>query len=137
MQFDSVQQLSAWLADTDIALLELNGPGLSLRLYKEGDPAAIEADPRAAPPRATPARPEGLTVRAPSVGVFLTTHPLHATPLALPGARVRAGEPIALMQIGALLLPVPAPQDAIVRAVLAVPGTLMGFGTALFELDPR
>jgi acetyl-CoA carboxylase biotin carboxyl carrier protein len=86
---------------------------------------------------AAPARPQGLTVRAPSVGLFLATHPLHATPLALPGARVRAGEPIGLMQIGALLLPVDAPQDAIVRAVLATPGTPVGYGTPLFELDPR
>ena len=136
MQFDSVRQLSAWLADTDIALLELSGPGLSLRLHKDGDPGAIEARQGAVPPPAAPAQHQGLTVRAPSVGVFLATHPLHATPLALPGARLRAGEPIGLMQIGALLLPVDAPQDAIVRAVLATPGTPVGFGTPLFELDP-
>jgi len=80
-------------------------------------------------------RPQGLTVRAPSVGVF-AAHPLQVTPLALPGARVRAGEPIGLMQIGALLLPVHAPQNAIVRAVRAAPGTPVGFGTPLFELDP-
>jgi acetyl-CoA carboxylase biotin carboxyl carrier protein len=136
MQFDSVQQLSAWLADTDIALLELSGPGLSLRLHKEGEPAVIEAQRGMAPPPTTPARPQGLTVRAPSVGVFLAAHPLHATPLALPGARVRADEAIGLMQIGALLLPVCAPQGAIVRAVLAAPGTTVGYGTPLFELEP-
>jgi len=134
MQFDSVQQLTAWLADTDIALLELSGPGVSLRLH-QGDHGTIEAEQGVAPP-ATLLRPQGLTVRAPSVGVFLAAHPLHATPLALPGTRVRAGEPIGLMQIGALLLPVDAPQDATVRAVLAAPGTVVGFGTPLFELDP-
>ena len=135
MRFDSVQQLSAWLADTDIALLELSGPGVSLRLHQGEDPGTIEAGPGVAPP-ATPGRPQGLTVCAPSVGVFLAAHPLQATPLAPPGARVRAGEPIGLMQIGALLLPVHAPQDAIVRSVRAAPGTPVGYGTPLFELDP-
>jgi len=135
MRFDSIQQLSAWLADTDIAVLELSGPGVSLRLHQGDDPGAIEAEQRVAP-AATPVRPQGLTVRAPSVGVFLAAHPLQATPLASPGTRIRAGEPIGLMQIGALLLPVHAPQNAIVRAVRAAPGTPVGFGTPLFELDP-
>jgi len=135
MRFDSIQQLSAWLADTDIAVLELSGPGVSLRLHQGDVPGAIEAGQGVAPPT-IPVRPQGLTVRAPSVGVFLAAHPLQATPLASPGARVRAGEAIGLMQIGALLLPVPAPQHAIVRSVRAVPGTPVGFGTPLFELDP-
>lgn len=135
MQFDSVQQLSAWLADTDIALLELSGPGVSLRLHQGEDPGPIEAERAAASP-AMSVRPQGLGVRAPSVGVFLAAHPLQATLLALPGARVRAGEPIGLMQIGALLLPVHAPQNAVVRSMLAAPGTPVGFGTPLFELDP-
>ena len=134
MRFDSVQQLSAWLADTDIAVLELSGPGVSLRLHQGDALGTIEAQ-GAAPP-ATPVRPQGLTVRAPSVGVFLAAHPLHSSPLASPGARLRAGEPIGLMQIGGLLLPVHAPQDAIVRAMRAAPGTPVGFGTPLFELDP-
>jgi acetyl-CoA carboxylase biotin carboxyl carrier protein len=134
MRFDSVQQLSAWLADTDIAVLELSGPGVSLRLHQGDASGTIEAQ-GAAP--AMPMRPQSLTVRAPSVGVFLAAHPLHSSPLASPGARVRAGEPIGLMQIGVLLLPVHAPQDAIVRVVRAASGTPVGFGTPLFELDPR
>ena len=135
MRFDSIQQLSAWLADTDIAVLELSGPGVSLRLHQGDDPGSIEAAQGVAPP-ARPVQPQGLTVHAPSVGVFLAAHPLQTTPLALPGARVRAGEPIGLMQIGALLLPVHAPQNAIVRAVRVAPGTPVGYGTPLFDLDP-
>ena len=93
MPIDPIQQLCGLLAGTDIGLLELRGPGLELRLRRDaGGNGALQAAPSAVEP--VPARvaapPPGLTVRAPSVGVFLHSHPLHDAVLAAVGARVRA-----------------------------------------------
>jgi len=124
MQPDQVHQIAAWLAATDIGLLELRGPALELRLRNDG--GQVQAAPDAPP----------VTASAGSVGVFLHRHPLHETPLAPIGETVRAGQPLGLLQIGALLLPVPAPQDGVVTALPVAHSTLVGYGTPLVELQP-
>lgn len=132
MPTDQVQQLVAWLAETDIDLLELRGPGMLLRLGHD------VGDARTLPPQAAPVahtvRP--VTADAPSVGVFLHAHPLQQTTLAAAGRRVRAGAPLGLLQIGTMLLPVCAPQAATVAHVRVAHGTLVGYGTPLVDLDP-
>jgi len=142
MQIEHVRQLSDWLAGTDIGLLELRGPAdLLLRLRRDGgDAETVVHEATTAPGPAAPApapAPTGLTANAPSVGVFLHAHPLHPTAALAPaGARVGAGEPVGLLRIGALLLPVPAPQAATVAGVRVAHGTAVGFGTPLVDLDP-
>ena len=59
-----------------------------------------------------------------------------AAPLAPPGARVPQGQPLGLLRIGALLLPVPAPHDGRVAGVLDAHGTAVGHGTPLVDLRP-
>jgi acetyl-CoA carboxylase biotin carboxyl carrier protein len=60
---------------------------------------------------------------------------MQSAPLAPVGAQVRAGAAIGLLQIGALLLPVSAPQAAIVAGLRVAHGTLVGYGTPLIDLD--
>ena len=126
MHTDDLRQLSAWLAATDIALLDLRGPGVHLRLRNDGAGAEVVAETAAMP----------IVARAASVGIFLHRHPLHETPLAPPGLGVLAGQTIGLLQIGSLLLPVHAPRDGTLRATLVAHGTAVGYGTPLVELDP-
>ena len=127
MHADQIQQIAAWLAAADIGLLELRGPGQTLLLRHDGAGVdVIETDGAEAPAL--------LTIAAPSLGVFLHRHPLREEPLAAPGARVRAGQALGLLQIGPLLLPVAAPADATVHELLAAHGTLVGYGTPLFAL---
>lgn len=131
MSDDLSHQVSAWLAATDIGYLELRGPGVELRLLnRDGrvEPAPADYVPRAA----AAAEP----VRASSVGVFLHTHPLHDTPLAAPGKAVISGQVIALLQVGALLLPVAAPCDGTVSALRVAHGTVVGYGTPLLDIIP-
>ena len=122
-----IRQLGDWLAGTDIAVLELSTP--DTRLWLDRGTAASPTPPAraAAPTSATTAtsamatttgadrapRPAGRLVKAQSVGVFLDTHPLATGPLASVGARVAAGQVLGLLRIGALLLPVTAPADAV------------------------
>ncbi len=129
MKIDDVQQLSAWLAATDIDLLELHGPGEHLCLRRDG--ARVEIVPGDALQDDPGQR---AVATAASVGVFLHGHPLRGEALASPGTVVRAGQVLGLLQIGALLLPVTAPAEGIVQAVLVARGVTVGYGTPLVEL---
>jgi acetyl-CoA carboxylase biotin carboxyl carrier protein len=134
MPIDDIQQLLAWLADTDIALLELRGRGVHLRLRHDGE-RVDGADDDVPPALDAPAAAGRVVAAASSVGVFLHQHPLQEAPLARPGTRVDAGQTIGLLQIGSLLLPVCAARDATVAATLVAHGITVGYGTPLIELD--
>lgn len=125
-----VTQLAAWLATTDIGLLELRTPHGTLRLGRQGDdivelPTEEEED-----------ETESVNVKASSVGVFLHSHPLATAPLTRIGQRVEAGQVIGLLQIGPLLLPVTAPQAGIVDARHVESGFAVGYGAPLIDLHP-
>lgn len=130
MRIEDVRQLSAWLQATDIDMLDLQGPGERLCLRRHGSRIEVAADGVRAPVQPL------TVVRAESVGVFLHEHPQRGEPLASPGTRVRAGQAVGLLQIGALLLPVTAPHDGTVEAMLVAPGHVVGYGTPLIELRP-
>jgi len=130
MQPDDIRQLSAWLEATDIDMMELQGPGARLSLRRNGTRMAITS------PSAQEAAGPCTVVEAASVGVFLHEHPLRGEPLAARGTQVRAGQVVGLLQVGALLLPVAAPQDGTVEAMLVAQGTVVGWGTPLIELHP-
>jgi len=121
-------QLAAWLAGTDIGLLELRTPQGTLRLGRQGDEIIELPDEEA--------ELELLAIRAPSLGVFLQSHPLAAVPLVRIGQRVEAGQTIGLLKIGPLLLPVTAPQAGIVDSIHAADGLAVGYGAQLFDLHP-
>lgn len=125
---ERVAQLSAWLANTDIGLLELRTPQGILRLGRQGDDIVelpMEED-----------EAEPVTVKASSVGLFLHTHPVATEPLARIGQRVDAGQLIGLLNIGPLLLPVSAPQAGIVDALHVEGGIAVGYGAPLIDLHP-
>ncbi|NDZ11665.1 acetyl-CoA carboxylase biotin carboxyl carrier protein subunit [Variovorax sp. WS11] len=127
-----VQELAAWLAATDIGLLELRTPDGVLRL---GRGPAGEIEKLDAQDEEAPQAPAALVAVAPSVGVFLHAHPLHAAPLARPGEHVVAGQPVGVIRIGPLLLPVHAPQAGVLIAFLVPDRQAVGWGTPLVELQ--
>ena len=138
---ERLRELAAWLAPTDIGLLELRGPQMTLRLRRDGGPLGevVQVDARDDAPATSTETPQAdaSVVTATSVGVFLHRHPLREAPLARPGANVRAGQTLGLLQIGELLLPVTAPHDSTVVGTLAVHGAAVGYGTPLLHLQPH
>lgn len=125
-----VSRLAAWLAGTDIGLLELRTPQGTLRLGRKGD------DVVELPEEEEEEEIELVSIRAPSLGVFLHGHPMAAVPLARIGARVAAGQAVGLLKIGPLLLPVTAPQAGIVEGIHAADGVAVGYGSPLIDLHP-
>lgn len=126
MHADQIQQLSTWLAATDIGALELRGPGTALHLHNRG--GVVEVG------EAAPASAVSMSIPASSVGVFLHRHPLRAESLAAPGQPVQAGQAVGLLQVGLLLLPVAAPTSGTVHQMLTDHGTVVGYGTPLISL---
>jgi len=136
---DRFRQLAAWLAQTDIALLELRGPQTLLCLRRDGttDGEVVQVDARdAANASSAPltAASAVTVVRAPCVGILRHRHPLHEAPLAWAGAHVVTGQALALLQIEHTLVPALAPRDGVVARVVANDGDAVGYGDPLVEL---
>lgn len=127
---EDIATLAAEMATAGIARLELSGPGHTLMLARGA--SAVDVVPEAAELEA-----ELVPVTAPALGTFLRTHPLHDKPLAADGEAVVAGQIIALLQVGVLLTPVPAPADGVIVAAIPEEGALVGFGDRLFDLLPQ
>ena len=129
---DHIDQLSAWLADTDIGLLELRGPTGAVRLSNTGSSVQIhKADgAESAPPHAPT-----IVVRASSPGLFLDRHPLYERAIVPIGTEVRAGELLGLLQVGPLLMPVLAPQAGTMTELFVERAKMVGYGEPLFELQ--
>lgn len=135
MHPERLRQLAQWLAATDIGLLELRTPDETVRLGRDGaGPGGIvQLEAQA---EGEESEPQTVTAEAASVGVFLHTHPLAAAPLARIGERVAAGQPVGLLRIGPLLLPVGAPRDGVMLSMRVAHGDAVGYGTPLVDLQP-
>ena len=126
---ERLQQLIAWLAGTDIGLLDLRTPTGSIRLGRaaaSGEVVELDADDM---------QPDAAVVAAPSVGVFLHAHPMQSKPLASVGDQVSAGQPVGLLQIGPLLRSVDAPLAGVIAEVRADNGQTVGWGEPLLALQ--
>jgi acetyl-CoA carboxylase biotin carboxyl carrier protein len=130
---DHADELCAWLAATDIGLLELTGPIGTLRLLHDGSSVKIQDVDATGAIRS---RADALVVRAPAVGIFLDHHPLCERALAPVGSEIVADAPLGLLQVGPLLTPVSAPQAGTVTDVFVEHGKVVGYGTPLFALQP-
>jgi acetyl-CoA carboxylase biotin carboxyl carrier protein len=134
MRPEDLSEIAAAMAAAGVARLELTGPDLRLVLGREAraEPLTIELEDESVAPDA-----QTIAVAAPGVGTFLRAHPLHDRPLAAAGDAVAAGQTVAMLRVGALLLPVVAPVAGIVIAAAAPEGTLVGYGDRLFDLLPQ
>lgn len=77
---------------------------------------------------------ERTLVRAGVAGTFTDAHPLRPEPFAAPGARVRAGQLLGLLKVGAIYRPVLARTGGVLARTLAGPGAEVTRGTPLFEI---
>ena len=125
MTREQIEQIGALLDGTDIIRLDLTGPQGHWRIsHVEGQThiAFVSSEERVA-------------VKAPHAGVFLTSHPLRNSPLLAQADQVTKGQVMGLLQVGPLLQPILAPCSGLVMSAAVLEGTLVGYGTILFELQ--
>lgn len=130
MRPEDLTGIAAAMAAAGVARLELTGPDVRLVLGRGASAEPVEVETMA------PAA-ETIAVVAPGVGTFRRAHPLHDRPLAAVGDAVGAGQSIAVLQVGALLLPVAASTAAVMIDAAVEDGTLVGYGDRLFDLSPQ
>ena len=120
-----IQQLSAWISERGIDLLELTTPETSLSLQRGSS---------ASPPNAL-ARNDGFyELKAPSPGLYLDRHPLSAQPLVSSGTSIEAGQLVGFLQIRSLLLPLRSAEAGRVVSLPQDPGVTVGYGTVVMSL---
>jgi acetyl-CoA carboxylase biotin carboxyl carrier protein len=129
MEVAELRQIIAWAEAAGLSSLEISGPGHNVRLLLAGGAVQTAHDGMAEPAAAA-----GTIIAAHVTGIFLAGHPMRSAPFVRPGDAVKAGDVLGLLKIGQIYAPVAAPQDGVVRRVLAETGTLCGYGTKLLEI---
>ncbi|HYC81056.1 MAG TPA: biotin/lipoyl-containing protein [Solirubrobacterales bacterium] len=112
----------------------------------EGDPpppAVAKASSGVVPPSPPPAGgtvgvdAKGTKVESPSVGLFWRAPSPGAPPFVELGARVQAGETVAIVEVMKLMNHVPSPVDGVVTAILVENGEAVEFGQPIVVVDPE
>ena len=129
---DQVAQLSDLLQGNGVRTVQLDTP--------KGRFAVTLGDVDSWPESVTASgASRGEMVRAASVGEFLTGHPSRPGPMVRWGAHLAAGDLLGLVRTGLLFAPVVLavadPRQATLIRVLVRGGTLVGYGTPLFEVE--
>lgn len=75
-------------------------------------------------------------VEAPMIGTFYRAPSPGAEPFVEPESRVKAGEPLCLIEVMKLYTTIYAPADGTVREICAGDGDLVEYGQALFIIEP-
>jgi acetyl-CoA carboxylase biotin carboxyl carrier protein len=137
MKISDIPQIAAWISEAGIATYELTGPDYRICLRR-----SVKARSRrvgsagSVRDAAVPARGQPDVAVSPGVGLFLHAHPVQEAALVEPNAPVAAGQPLGLLQVGPILLPVLSPRDGIVASVIAPDRSLVGYGDPLVALKP-
>ena len=128
------REIAGWLAAADIDAIDIDAPGLRLRMVRGPDGYCVDAGEGQASGPGAAAVGATATAVAPCAGIFLERHPAGGDCVRQYGAQVGAGELVGLLQIGLLLVPVLAPVAGTVGHALIAPGTLAGYGTPLVDI---
>ena len=126
MKVEELRHVMRWLEEARIGVFEVEGDDCRVRVV-QGNPASVRIDDGED-------RDDGVIVAAEVSGIFLVQHPQHTAPIVPLGGPVRAGDVVALIQIGSIYAPVIASTDGTLAKILTIPSTLVGFGTPLFEI---
>lgn len=120
-----IQQLSAWISERGIDLLELTTPETSLSLQRGSS---------VSPTNALVKNDGFYELKAPSPGLYLDRHPLSAQPLVSSGTSIEAGQLVGFLQIRSLLLPLRSAEAGRVVSLPQDPGVTVGYGTVVMSL---
>ena len=129
--FEDVRQLAQKMHNAGLRELEWRGADWSVRLRYPGGKTMAEPPPLPAA-AATPLLP----VCSPMPGRLLLSHPSHGEAFVSEGQRVEPDDILALVQVGALYLPVRSPVAGTLKSLVATSGNRLEYGSEIALLLP-
>jgi acetyl-CoA carboxylase biotin carboxyl carrier protein len=148
-----VRKLADILRDTELTEIEVEQGELRIRVAREltvqaapaqvyaAAPAPAAAAP-AASPAAAPAAPasgpdplKGDLVKSPMVGTVYMQATPGAEPFIKPGAKVKQGQTLLIIEAMKTMNPIPAPRDGTVLSILVSDSQPVEFGEPLVTLE--
>lgn len=133
MELQEVYALMDRFAASGLTALEWEREGERVALRREA--AAMPASPApAAVPAVQEPEEQGEAVTAPLVGVFYAAPAPEEPPYVTPGASVKKGDTLCLIEAMKMMSEVPAPADCVVEEVLVKDGEAVGVGAPLFRI---
>ncbi|HHT0496632.1 MULTISPECIES: acetyl-CoA carboxylase biotin carboxyl carrier protein [Raoultella] len=130
--FEDVRQLAQKMHNAGLRELEWRGADWSVRLRYPGGKTMAEPPPLSPPP----AEPRLLPVCSPMPGRLLLSHPSHGEAFVSEGQRVEPDDILALVQVGALYLPVRSPVAGTLKSLVATSGNRLEYGSEIALLLP-
>jgi biotin carboxyl carrier protein len=127
MTLSEIRQLAQWLKEHHLAGAEFSRPGVQLTLRRGGEPVSVAAPAAVAV--------DGPVLRTTGLGRLLLTHPELREPFVAVGDQLCAGQLVAVLQVGELLLPQRSPTAARVIDIRVPCGTTVGYGEAFLGLE--
>ena len=132
MELQELYTLMDRFAASGLTALEWEREGERVTLRREQ--AVISAVPAAASAPALQAEERDDLVTAPLVGVFYAAPSPEEPPYVTPGASVKKGDTLCLIEAMKMMSEVPAPADCVVEEVLVRDGEAVGVGSPLFRI---
>lgn len=132
MNIEQIRQLVADLTAAGLSGAEIDKPGFKLSL-KRGVAAEYSRSTEALENQT---EPDALQIKATGVGRWLDAHPDDGIVLAPVGSDIQAGQLVAFMGVGPLLLPVRSQHAGQVCSLLVANDTTVSYGQPLISLLP-
>lgn len=144
MTLDEIKALIEAMGRSDLAELQVEKDGWTLRLAREPRPPACETEQTRAPrqaspppqprPAAGPAEPPDGTIRAPLAGVVHLRPSPEAPPFVSPGETVEAGATICTVEAMKMFNAIRAERPGTVAAILVASGDEVEAGQPLAQI---
>ena len=132
LELTDIERLARILERSDVDAIELEEPGLSLKLVMDKG-ARMAASPTLV---AAPATDHSIIAKADIAGHFLAAHPWRDKPFVAPGQRIEVGAIVGLVRVGLLYAPIVAPAAGTIDAVIPETGATVGYGTPIVRIRP-
>ncbi|AGS25822.1 hypothetical protein [Rhizobium etli] len=128
---ETIASLTEALRVSGVDGLEISSPGGHLRIIIS-NPGKTHVSTAGAVRAA-----HAVAVKAPIAGLFCASHPSETGETEAPPPVVSEKDVIGFIRIGHVLLPIQAGRSGLLARQVAKPGALVGFGDALFEIEPQ
>lgn len=118
-----LDRILGWMQVANLELLSVRDGNAQLLLRGAGERRAETAT--------------AINVVTKAMGIYLPAHPRRPDAILKPGDRVGAGAVVGYLQVGQSLMPVVTEKAGKVGAILATPGSLLGYGAPVLSFVPE